>query len=386
MTSSTLDDLRVALVHDDLTQRGGAERVVLSLHRLFPHAPIFTTVFDADGTYPEFHDLDVRTTFLQRFPHRGNAARALLPLYPAAVSRIDLRGYDLVVSSSSRFAHGVRVPDGVHVTYCHNPPRFLHQTDEYFAAGAPVPAWSRRALAPLLGSLRRWDREASTRPDLYVANSRVTAGRIARAYGRRSEVIHPPVELGRFTAAEPAPDTPIPDEPYYLAVARLLSYKRIDLAAGACRRLGRRLVVVGAGPAAARVREAGGPNVEIRSRVTDPELVALLRECTALLQPGVEDFGLAPLEANAAGRPVVAFGEGGALETVLRGTTGLVFHDQSVEAVSDAMTRVEEQEWDPSVLRRHAASFGEAAFHARLRDRLEAALIAQGESERTSAI
>lgn len=364
--------MKVALVHDDLTQRGGAERVVVSLARLFPDAPIFTTVFDPGGTFPELAARDVRTTFLQRLPHRGAAARALLPLYPAAVATLRPQGFDLVISSSSRFAHGVQTGSTPHLTYCHNPPRFLYQPDDYFGAGGPVPPWARTALAPVLVALRRWDQRAAQRPHRYVANSAVVASRIGADYGRDAVVIHPPVDLSRFDAD--AGDQSVPDQPYYLVVSRLLAYKRVDLAAAACRERSVALVVVGDGPARGEVEAAAGAGCQMRGMVSDSELTALIRGCRAVIHPGEEDFGFMPIEANAAGKPVVTVARGGAMETVVDGTTGVLFRQQTVADLGSALDRLESRSWDDDVLRRHAAKFGEPRFHEAITAEAEALL------------
>lgn len=357
--------MRVALVHDYITQRGGAERVVLSLHRLFPDAPVFTSVYDRDGSFPEFASVDVRPSFLQRLPHRGNAVRALLPAHALAFSRLRLRDYDLVISSSSGWAHGVRVLGGMHACYCHTPARWLYQTDEYLAAAGPVPRWARGLLPPVLRGLRRWDRSAASRPNRYVANSAIVAQRIRDLYGLDAPIVHPPVDTERLSNLDAV--TPLPGPAYHLVVARLLAYKRIDLVVAACRATDTRLVVIGDGPARSMLAEAGGKSVTFRAGVTDAELAGLVRGCTALIQAGTEDFGIAPLEANALGRPVVAYGAGGALETVIDGTTGVLFTEQSVDALVAAFGRVTETAWDPERLQRHAAAFGEARFHRELR-------------------
>lgn len=357
---------RVAIVHDDLTQRGGAERVVLSLARLFPDAAIHTTIYDADGTYPEFATLDVRTTFLQRMPGRNR--RALLPLYPAAVRSIDLRDYDAVISSTSRFAHGVEAHDAFHLSYCYNPPRFLYQADEYFEDGAPVPRWARRPLAPVLAGLRRWDQRAARRPDLYVGISEIVASRIQATYGRSARVIHPPLGLDRFASAT---GREVTEPPYYLVVARLLPYKRVDLAIRACNERGSRLVVVGSGPAERSLRSIAGPTIEFRARPTDPDLVRLLAGSTAIIQAGLEDFGFAPLEANASGRPAIAYRAGGACETVVDGVTGVLMPAQTVADLSTAMDTIESTSWDVDKIRGHAERFGEERFHAEILDIIE---------------
>jgi glycosyltransferase involved in cell wall biosynthesis len=351
--------LRVAIVHDYLTQRGGAERVVLSLHRLFPDAPIFTSVYDADGTYGEFRTAEVHWTFLQRLPHHGRAVRALLPLYPFAFSR-RLEGYDVVISSSSGWAHGVTAPDGVHICYCHTPARWLYQTDRYLVEGSPVPRWARPVLGPVLSGLRRWDRSASRHPDAYVANSRVTADRIQFIYGRPARVVHPAIEYELW--ATPAGPPPV-EQPYYLVCSRLLPYKRVDLAIEACQQRGARLVIVGQGPAWGTLRELAGPLVEFRPGVSDLELAALRQGCIAQITSGEEDFGLAPLEANAAGRPVAVYAVGGALETVVDERTGVLFHQPDAGSLAAALDRIERTVWDSDAIRRHACGFREDRFH-----------------------
>jgi len=350
--------MKVALVHDYLTQRGGAERVALSLCRMFPDAPLFTSVYDPEQTFPEFADVDVRTSFLQRLPH-GNP-RALLPLYPRAFGRLLLSGYDLVISSTSGWSHGVLVEDGLHIAYCHTPPRWLYRTDTYLDV-AIVPRPLRPLLAPLLKRLRRWDQIAASCPDIYVANSHAVARRVADVYGRSAPVIYPPVHT------TPCTTEPVASEwPYYLVVSRLLPYKRVDLAIEACNRLGRRLVVVGSGPMEEELKQRAGHLVEFRADVDDEELACLMASCTALLQAGEEDFGIVPLEANAAGRPVVAFAAGGALDTVESEVSGVLFHRQTVDSLIDALHRVEARTWDRDSLRAHAAGFGERRFHAEL--------------------
>lgn len=363
--------MRVAVVHDDLTQRGGAERVVVALRRLFPEADLYTSVLSPDETFPELARADVRTSFLQRLPHHGPWARRLLPLYPLAFGRMVPRGYHLVVSSSSRFAHGVRAPGALHVCYCHSPARWLyHQREEYLADERLVPRPLRPALAPVLGVLRRWDRRAARRPDVYVANSRATANRIRELYGREAEIVHPPVEVDRISMADAPPRASDP----YLVVSRLLPYKRVDLAVRVCSERGIPLVVIGDGPERPHLETLAGPSVRFVPRVSDPELVGYLRSCRALIQCGEEDFGIAPLEANAAGRPVVAFARGGALETVRDGETGVLFDAQTPEALSAALDRLRAGAWPAGRLREHAERFGEDVFGRRLMEVVERAM------------
>ncbi len=361
--------MRVAIVHDYLTQQGGGERVVLSLLALFPDADLYTSVYDPHGTFPEFKNFRVRTTSLQRFARKGDSRR-LLPFYARAFRNLTLEGYDLVLSSSSGFAHGVNVVGGMHVCYCHTPPRFLHQSATYLAEGSGVAKPLQLALAPLLAHLRRADRKAARRPHRYLANSHVTAARIKDTYGRDSVIVSPPVDLDRLATSGPrsaAGSAPVAGaQPYFLAISRLLPYKRVDLAIKAAERTGTRLVVVGEGPALPALQAIAGPDVEFRGRVTDAELNELLEGCEALIQAGAEDFGIVPLEANAAGKPVVAYAAGGALETVVDGVSGVLVPAQDEEAFAAALIRVQRTAWDADAVRGNAQFFGERRFHQQL--------------------
>lgn len=355
--------MRVAIVHDHLMQNGGAERVALALHRMFPSAPVYTSVYRSDATYAGFRDADVRPSFLQSLPGSRRVFRAYLPLYPAAFGRLPLSGYDLVISSSIGWAHGVDTGDAYHLCYWHGVARWLYQTDRYVTAGGPVPWWGRPLLGPVFRALRRWDHAAAARPDVFLANSANTARRLADLYGREAEVVHPPVDVSRFNAATADPTV----EPFYLVVARLLPYKRVDLAVRVCTERGARLVVVGDGPARRSLERSAGPTVTFAGRVGDDELPTLYASARALVQCGEEDFGIVPVEANAAGRPVVAFAAGGALETVIDGKTGILFAEQSDEVLHAALDRLEAEDWDPAVLRGHAAGFSAERFARELR-------------------
>ncbi|MFN8651090.1 MAG: glycosyltransferase [Gemmatimonadales bacterium] len=351
--------MRVALAHDYLVQAGGAERVVAALHRIFPEAPIFTTVADRSVTDALLPGADIRTSWMQRLPGLRKHFRKYVLLYPGAVESLDLRGYDLIISSSSAFAKGVIPgPGGFHICYCHTPMRFGWNAGSYAEREEWGPA-VRWLLPPVTQRLRRWDQRTASRVDLYVANSSVVAGRIERCYRRPARIIHPPVEVDRL-----APSATLED--CYLVVSRLVAYKRIDLAVDAFTRLGRRLVVIGDGPARAALERRAGPSIEFLGRQPDAVVERYLGRSQGLIFPGEEDFGIVPLEANAAGRPVVAYEGGGALDTVISGRTGVYIPEQSVAALMEAVAQCDQTRWDVPAMRRHAESFGEGVFRERI--------------------
>jgi glycosyltransferase involved in cell wall biosynthesis len=370
--------VRVAIVHDYLNQAGGAERVVASLHQLYPEAPIYTTILDRETLWPALRDADIRTSWMQRLPGLKRHFKKYLPLYPAAIESFDLREYDLIVSSSSAFAKAARArPDALHVCYCHTPMRFVWDYERYVERES-YGALTRSLLPPLIRRLRAWDLRTAARPDLFVANSTFTAARIRRLYGRSSSVVFPPVELAEFTPEEM-------DDDYYLVVCRLNPYKRVDLAIQAFNGFDRRLVIVGDGPDRRALQRVAGSNVRFAGRLTGAELARCYARCRALIFPGEEDFGIAPLEANAAGRPVIAFRAGGALDNVIEGVTGVFFAEQQPASLREAVLRCERIEWPKSRLRAHARTFGESAFRARFREVVESALMSGKAKARPSA-
>jgi glycosyltransferase involved in cell wall biosynthesis len=348
---------RVALVHDYLVTLRGGERILLALKRLFPTADCYALLARRHGLPAELAALHARTTPLQWIPGAARHYRALLPLYPVAARALDLRGYDLVISDSSGFCHGVRT-DGPHLCYCHTPLRYAwHEYDATLAAQrSPL---RRAVLRAVLGGVRRADLAAARRVTAYAANSAAVRARIQQYYGRDSTIVHPFVDTARF---QPTPE----HDDYLLAVAQLHAYKQVGLVVEACTRLGRRLVVVGEGPERARLECLAGPSVTFLPRVDEARLAALYAGCAALVQCGLEDFGIAALEAQASGRPVLAFGAGGALETVAEGTTGLFFSVQTVAAVADAIARCDATAFDPAAIRAHAERFEESRFRAAL--------------------
>jgi glycosyltransferase involved in cell wall biosynthesis len=359
--------VKVALVHDWLTGMRGGERCLEVFCELFPDAPLFTLLHVPGSVSPTIEARRITTSFLQRVPRVEARYRTLLPLFPLAIQRFDLREYDLVLSSSHCVAKSVRVPPRtLHLCYCFTPMRYVwDRYDDYFGdrAGAAV----RLLMPPVAAALRRWDRSTARRVRHFVAISRFVAERIQRCYGRRAEVIYPPVDLRRFRLAEE------PGE-FYLVVSALAPYKRVDLAVEAANRLGARLVVVGSGPEEGHLRRLAGPTVELLGWRPDEEVAELYAGCRALLFPPVEDFGIAPLEAMACGRPVIAFGAGGALETVAplgdgsEAPAGVFFHEQSVASMVEAIRRFEAHahRFDPKTLRARAEGFDRPLFKERM--------------------
>jgi len=359
--------VRVALVHDWLTGMRGGERCLEVFCELFPDADLFTLLHVPGSVSPLIERRRIVTSFVQRLPAVATHYRYYLPLFPSAVESFDLRGYDLVLSSSHCVAKGARPgPGASHVSYCFTPMRYVWDLyDDYFGRGAG--RLTRMVMPPVAARLRRWDRESSARVHRFAAISRHVAARIDRYYGRSAEVIYPPVDAQRFDVAAGA------DDGFYLIVSALAPYKRLDLAVQAAGRLGRRLRVVGWGPEERRLRALAGPGVEFLGRRSDDEVAELYRRCRAVLFPGLEDFGIVPLEAMAAGRPVIAFAGGGALETVVppesdRPPTGLFFDVQTVDALVDAMRRLESGTvtFDPKALRARAEEFDRARFKDRV--------------------
>lgn len=362
--SSSVSSLDVAIVHDYLNQRGGAERVVLELSDMWPTAPIYTSLYRPESTFSGFRGRDVRTTVLDRLPvDRG--FRALFPLYPGAFHMLGQISADVVVSSSSGWAHMTRVTgEALKVVYCHTPARWLYGY-EHLARG------SRRSLGELMarpsfGPIRRLDKSAALQADLYIANSDNVRRRIRRAYGLDAVVVSPPVDTERFR--------PTPRGDRLLAVARLLPYKHVELLVTAATRAGVGLDVVGDGPLYPLLRSIAGPTVALHGRVDDDSLVGLMQHCSAVCVPGEEDFGMVAVEAQAAGKPVIAYGRGGSLETVHEGYTGVFFRSRSVDSVITAFRAAERLDTPPEKIAERAGRFSRAAFRVRLSQVLTDAL------------
>ena len=306
-------------------------------------------------------DVEVRTSWMQKLPKIERYYRLYFLLYPMAVGDLDLTDYDLVLSSSSGYAKGVRTGrDAVHVCYCHTPMRWVWNFDNY--AQRESFGIGQRTLLPLLiRGLKLWDEGASRQPDHFVANSKVVAERIQRAYGRAAEVIHPPINTERFQLTYERADD------YYVVLSRLVPYKRIDLAVQACTERNKNLIVIGDGPDRSNLEAMAGPSVKFVGRASDADVERYVAHARALLFPGEEDFGMAPLEVAAAGRPTIAYRAGGAVETIVEGRTGMFFDEQTAENLGDAIERFERQDWDAQLLRRHAEGFSVDVFQDRFR-------------------
>ncbi len=362
--------VRVALVHDWLNQMGGAENVLEEFVALFPGAPIYTSMYGPEKMPDSYRSWPIRTTFMQRLPRVTDNHQAYLPLYPAAFQTTDLSAFDLILSNKSGFCHGVRARRGnrkaLHICYCLTPTRFLWLYEQY-RQRERIGSLLDLGLKPLLAMLRRWDYAAAQRVDHFIAISSTVQERIRKIYGRESVVVHPPVNTLRFT---PDPSAPVGD--YYLIVSRLIPYKRIDLAVKAFQELpNERLIVVGSGRARQSLEALSGPNVTFLGWQPGDRQLELMRGCKAFLFPGLEDFGIAPVEAMSAGRPVIAFRGGGALDTVMPGKTGEYFDEQMPDSLLQAIQQFDFRAYDPVDCRAQAETFSQEEFRRRLLGSIE---------------
>lgn len=353
--------MRVAIVHYWLVGMRGGEKVLEELCLLFPQADIFTHVHDPVRTSAIINRHRITETYIARLPFARKFYQKYLPLMPSALEELDLTSYDLVISCEAGPAKGVIThPNAVHLCYCHSPMRYLW--DQYHTYRGNAGWLTRLMMSATMPMLRAWDVASAAHVDRFIANSTFIARRIEKAYRRSSEVIFPPVDLDAFAIA----DNPARD--FYVYIGQLVPYKRVDLAVQACTRLGRKLVVVGTGSEADHLRAMAGPTVELRGWTSNDEVRWLYQNCRALLFPGEEDFGIVPLEAMASGRPVIAYGSGGALDTVVENLSGTFFHEQTPEALIAAIESFEAHEdaFDPVAMRQHARGFGRDVFRRKL--------------------
>ncbi len=353
--------MNVTLVHDWLNQMGGAEDVLLELAAMYPENPIYTSIFDPAQLPAAFGALDIRTLWMDRLPSVHRKHQRYLPLYPVAWGAFEPPPTDVVLTNKSGFCHGLRKPTGaVHVCYCLAPTRYVWQFDAYIQREGLGRATS-AALRPLIAMLRRWDYAAAQRVDHFVAISTEIQDRIRTYYDRESTIIFPPVDTTRFAAART-------DEvgDYFLIVSRLIPYKRIDLAVEACTRLGLKLKIGGRGRDLDRLKALAGPTVEFLGYVPDDELPGLMARAKAFLFPGFEDFGITPVQAQAAGRPVIAYASGGALDTVVPGLSGVLFEEQTLDSLADTLAAFDAAAYDPTAMQAHARRFDRLVFHREL--------------------
>lgn len=355
----------IALIHDWLNQLGGAEDVLEALVGLYSDAPLYTALYDRERMPAHWRDWDIRPGFIDRLPFARRKQQLYFPLYPYAFEQFDLRGYDVVLSNKSGFCHGVITgPETLHVCYCLTPTRYVWRYHQY-AERENLGRATRLALAPFLTNLRLWDRLAADRVDHFIAISDEVRRRIAKVYRREATIIYPPVDVGRFEPSNRVDD-------YYLFVGRLVPYRRLDVLIEAFNKMGRPLLIAGSGRDRERLEALAGPTVRFLGYVPDDELPDLLARCRAFVWPGEEDFGISPLQANAAGRPVIAYAAGGALETVITGpaelATGALFAEQSVAAIIETVESFDPLSVSPAVARRHAEQFDIAVFKQKIDD------------------
>lgn len=358
--------MRLAIVCSWLNQYGGAERVLEVIHDMYPQAPVYTSIYWPKALPAHYRSWDIRPSFLNRLPLIRRWHRPFLPLYPLGFESLDLRGYEVVLSVTSAFAHGVITsPETRHVCYCLTPARFLWDYHSYVEREG-LGGVGRLLLPPILQRLRLWDRAAADRVDQFIAISSTVQRRIAKHYGRDSQIIYPPVQTSY-------PDRDYESEDYFLIVSRLVPYKRIDLAVRAFNQIGLPLRIVGDGRDRATLEAMAESNVQFLGHLSDVEVREQMARCRAFVFPGEEDFGLAPLEAMAAGRPVIAYGAGGALDTITDGESGVFFHQSNAEALLEAVRRLDQYDFDPEHLRRHARRFDVSRFRKELGETLEEA-------------
>ena len=351
---------RIAIVTDWLTNYGGAESVISAFHDLFPDAPIYTTLYKPKKMRELGHLKNVHTSWLQKIPLAKH--QLLLGQMPVAVEMFNLDDYDIVLSSCHSVSKGVVTkPSTLHISYCHTPMRYAWEKWDFETRLKKFPRIVHPIIRHQIKKIRQWDYCAAQRVDEYIANSSYIAGKIKEHYKRGSQVIYPPVRTDKFMPVEN------PTNDYYLAVGRLIPYKKFDLIVKTCNKLKRPLKVVGVGPDFKKIKKLAGPNVEILGRVSNQKLADLYANCKALIFPQIEDAGIVPLEAMASGRPIIALNRGGSLDSMKEGVTGIFFKEQTVESLSDAIQRFEKIKFDPKLIRQHAEQFDVERFKEKIK-------------------
>lgn len=356
-----MKDLKIAIVHDFLHGLGGAERVTLALSGIFPDAPIYTLIY-TPKLAPYFEGRRIVVSYLQRYSRLP--AKSLLPFYAQAIEQFDFSDFDVVVSSSHSFAKNIITPaDTLHIAYIHSPMRYVWDTWHSYLKQQRLGPAVEGTMRNILSKIRIWDRLGSSRVDIFVANSKNVHNRIRKYYRRDSQVIYPPVDVEKISPRKEHKD-------YFLVVSRLSYYKRVDLAVEACRELNVPLVVIGTGEQGTHLKQLAGEKTKILGWVDDDEKIKYLQNCRALIFPGEEDFGIVPVEAMAAGKPVIAFEKGGLLETVVDGKTGVFFNEPTVDSLKRALRLfiVKEKSFDYKAIRRHAEKFSKKIFQDKILD------------------
>lgn len=369
--------MKLAIVHDYLTQKGGAERVVLAMCEAFPDAPVFTSIYSPAATFSEFKQRKVNVTYLQGAYRFLRNYRLLLPFYPAAFQSIDLENFDVILSSSSAFASCIKKSKGaVHICYCHNPARFIWMKEAYLKEER-LSILKRMYLAVFLPGLKQHDLNAARNVNCFIANSSTVQDRIKKAYGRNSDIIHPPVDCAKFSISDK-------NGGYYLIVSRLMAHKRIDMAIKVFNALSLKLKIVGSGPQFPVLKNMSSGNISFLGSVGEKELVRLYSQCAALIYPQEEDFGIAPLEANASGRPVIAFAKGGVLETMEPcdemhpDGTAVFFYRQTPEDLAEAVKKFSRLKFNPQRLRDNALLFDKSVFISKLKAKINEMIKSKG--------
>ncbi|EKD49190.1 MAG: hypothetical protein ACD_63C00232G0004 [uncultured bacterium] len=359
--------MKVALVHEHLAQDGGAENVLRVLYEIYSDAPIFTLVYDRKKANPAFRNADIRTSFIQKLPFGLRFYQAALPFMPTAVEKYNLSEFDVVLSSASAYAKGViTIPQTLHICYCHSPTRYLWNDTHTYYKELRYNRLIKSIIPFALTKLRQWDRVAADRVDKFIANSRYVQKRIKKYYKADSDIIYPPVETDKFEISEEIDD-------YYFMIGRLVAYKRFDLAIKAFNKVGRPLKIAGEGPELEYLKSIAGPNIELLGKVSDAKRRELISKCQAFIFPPEEDFGITPVEAMASGRPVIAYGRGGALESVVPGKTGILFEEQTPDALIDALNKFKLDDFDPREIRQHALQYDKERFKKDIKDYVDKA-------------
>ncbi len=350
-----LQGKKIAIVHDFLNQQGGAEYVVSVLHEMFPGAPIYTSIYQKGKTWSALENADIRVSWMQKIPFVHKFFKKLFFLYPLAFASFNLAEYDVILSSSSSFAKGIhRNENQKHICYCHTPARFLYKSEEYLKK-EKMPGLFRWLLPLFIAPLKKWDLNSNSQVDGFITNSVNIQQRIDNTYGVDSTVVYPPVDISRFNISHNSED-------FYLIVSRILGYKNIDLVIEACNKLKKNLVIIGDGPHLEHIKSIAGPTVAVLGRQPNNIVEDYIGRCKAFIFPGNEDFGISPIEAQAAGKPVVALRAGGALETIKEGQTGVFFDEPKVELLIEALNKLDKKRWNPKIIRQNAKNYSKERF------------------------